>query len=486
MNQVSGPLSSASHCLSLFAGGRSPGYWRQEMSRLVEPLSAMQRNSGWVSELATMDLRLSDLPLLGETLAALTSMNTVTRTAPAESGVTRKPISESTTTRKRELKMPRDLNSNNSTRLLEGQAPEANRRAFATALSNSPESTEAVLQLPPQADASFLRRIAGDISEVARDRSSLASETERAAFTKRHLARPDETVSRSRQQHEQQITSAGKSRSRSAVIPHPAPAARVDQIKLARCVQRTARRIEAGFQRRSLRAHDLSTAEAVTRGRVLPVDVQSLTQHWSIPINGPTASADVLRRLASFASLDRRSRRDVDRESSETNSGVHEPTPGGPESLTKHSRQTTSTVHQAHSSKLSQSLVPWDNHARQPWSSHADDAPDNSASEIPSESPLAAGSDAERWSGPVPTSAQPVSLLTPATGPAIAPPSLTPSLPPLHSEKQDDVILPIAAATAQRQARFAEEIAHGEDLNLLADRIERILKQEARRHGIDV
>ena len=80
----------------------------------------MQRNSGWVGELATMDLKLSDLPLFGDTLPALMSRNTIASAAPAESGVTRKPISESTPARKRELKMPRDLlNGNNASRFFE-------------------------------------------------------------------------------------------------------------------------------------------------------------------------------------------------------------------------------------------------------------------------------------------------------------------------------------------------------------------------------
>lgn len=489
MNQVAGPLSSASQCLSILTGGRSPNYWRQKMSQRIAPLSAMQRNSGWVGELATIDLRLSDSPLLGETLSALMSRNTVTGAAPAEVGVTRKPSSESTPTRKRELKMPRDLNSNNSARVLERQVPEAKRATPAPVTPGTSEPTEAVLQLPPQADASFLRRIAGDISELARDRSDLASETV-SARVKRLSDRPTEVGHHSKQQHEQQtLTPAGKSRFRSAVAQEPAPVARVDQVELAKCVQRVARRIEAAFQRRSLLTHDLFTAAAVTRDRVLPADLQSLTEHWSMPINGPTASADLLLRLASSASLrSRRSHTELEREPAWTNSLSNEPSPVVAEALPKHPRPagSSSTVHQPRNSEHSHPFVPFNSHVPQPWSNQVDAAADNLASGIQPESPPAETSDAERWSGLVPTSAQPVSLLSPATAPAIAPPSLTPSLPPLHSQKRDDVVLPIAAATAQRQARYEEAIAHGEDLTLLAERMERILKQEARRHGIDV
>jgi hypothetical protein len=283
--------------------------------------------------------------------------------------------------------------------------------------------------------------------------------------------------------------SAEKSRSRSAVAQPPDPvAAQVDQVEPARCVQRVAHRIEAAFQRHALRTHDLATA-VVRRGKALPVDLQWLTDHWSMPINGPTASAAILTRLASSASLpDRGSRPDVAGEPFRANSNGNEPAPVIVEPSHKQPRQisASSAVHQSRIAKHSQQLAPWDKHVSQPWSSQADDTAETVASRIFSEPPLPQTGAAEQWSSLAPASAQAVPLLTPANAPAIAPPSLTPSLPPLHSHQQDDSILPIAAATAQRQARFAEEIAHGEDLTLLAERIERILKQEARRHGIDV
>jgi len=73
------------------------------------------------------------------------------------------------------------------------------------------------------------------------------------------------------------------------------------------------------------------------------------------------------------------------------------------------------------------------------------------------------------------------------TTPSIAPPSLTQSLLPLHPPRTSgEEVLPVAVITAQRDARSDEVTARGEDLTLLASRIERILNDEARRHGIDV
>jgi hypothetical protein len=67
----------------------------------------------------------------------------------------------------------------------------------------------------------------------------------------------------------------------------------------------------------------------------------------------------------------------------------------------------------------------------------------------------------------------------------IEPPTTAPQLPPLIPPQMVGMpVLPIAAATARHGAR--DEETADEDLDVLADRIKRILDEEARRHGIDV
>jgi hypothetical protein len=67
----------------------------------------------------------------------------------------------------------------------------------------------------------------------------------------------------------------------------------------------------------------------------------------------------------------------------------------------------------------------------------------------------------------------------------IEPPITAPQLPPLIPPQMIGMpVVPVATATIRREAR-AEERAD-EDLDLLATRIQRILDEEARRHGIDV
>lgn len=69
----------------------------------------------------------------------------------------------------------------------------------------------------------------------------------------------------------------------------------------------------------------------------------------------------------------------------------------------------------------------------------------------------------------------------------IAPATLTPSLAALKSPPTSgEAVLPIAAVTARQGARAREAVAQGDDLNVLAVQIKRILDEDARRHGIDV
>jgi hypothetical protein len=69
---------------------------------------------------------------------------------------------------------------------------------------------------------------------------------------------------------------------------------------------------------------------------------------------------------------------------------------------------------------------------------------------------------------------------------AAAPPTVNPPLPTSFSAQlMGASALPIAAEIARRDARAEAGIAE-EDLDLLAEKIKRILDDEARRHGIDV
>jgi len=408
------PLSSASNLLSIFEGGRSPDCWREQLSRQVEWTSATRRSSGWIEDLTDVELELCGQPLLGNTLAALMSRNAGSNTVAVESTASRATFRESTHTGKHESQTAADVNGRKSFTSLPDKVPQPKRAVAAVKRSSTDSSTETVFQLQPQADAALLRRIAGEMREFSNDRADLGTSNTNG---KQNSAQLNNTAVRLKQHQAQPSTLAGRGFNSAVASTPPTPLA---QAELPTLVQRAVRRIKTTFGRESSITRNLSAAAEL--GEAKGVDSRSLTEHWSMPIFGPTVSTRLLIRLTNS-----------DREADHVEDTVGESLP-----------------------RRSESQAPSTRRAEQPQDLTA--------------------SIAQTTHSPVP-----------AAAPAIAPPSITPSLPPLHSQKMDDVLAPVAAATAQRQARIEEDIARGdEDLPLLAERMERILKQEARRHGIDV
>lgn len=409
MSEVHGPLSSASTLLSVFEGGRSPGCWREQQSRQAEWIGATRRNSCWIEDFRDVDLFLCDQPLLGNTLAALTSRTVRTDTVPAESTTSRAAFSEPAGTGKDHLRQRSDRDGHKVVRPLPSKAPETKRSVSPFSISSNTRS-ESVLQLQPQADASLLRRIAGQTREFSNDRSARGRETP-AGNVRRKSAEASNVAARLKQERFNSPTVAARSASVGLSSP------RLSQPELPTFVERVARRIKTILARESARPRELSTKRELEGAT--DHDLRSFTDHWSTPIAGPSASTALLTCLA------------------------------------KYDRYVDETVEDNSSHALSESHLP---------ATHRSPEAHDSASSV----------------------AQTTHALTAITAPAIAPPSVTPALPPLHSHKQDDVVAPVAAVTAQRQARIDEHNARVDDLPLLAERLDRILKQEARRHGIDV
>jgi hypothetical protein len=414
MNHAHGPLSSASDFLSMFEGGRSPEFWRQQYARRVEWTNTIRRNSCWIEDLTIVDLELSGLPLLGNTLAVLMSRNTGSQPVATESTASRATFSEPTRIGERESRTTADLNGRKSFRALPDRVPEPKRAILTPRTSAKKDRAQSVLQLQPQAGSSLLRRIAGEAREFSDVRSERGGETN-GNGVKRN-SRQSINIAERLQRDQPGTLTLGGSRSTSAV--RFASEARINQVDTHTFVQRAARRIKTTLGQQALLTRNLSTNQP---GGV-EHDLRSLTDHWSMPISGPIASANLLMRLAS---------------SDPSQDLIH---------------VTAKGISSPDASELS--LAP---------------------SRVP-----------QPVYDSVPSASQTTRSSTPTGAPAIAPPSVTPSLPPRHSHKQDDVVLPVAAATAQRQARIEEHIAPEDDLPLLAERLDRILKQEARRHGIDV
>jgi hypothetical protein len=416
MNQAHGPLSSASDFLSIFEGGRSPEFWRQQHARRVEWTNTIQRSSGWLEEIVNVDLELSGQPLLGDTLAALMSRHAGPKTVATDSAAARATFSEPTRIGERESNARADFNRRKSFRALLDRVPEPKRAVFTPRISTKNDRAEGVLQLQQQAGSSLLRRIAAEAREFSDFLSEPGGGVD-ANGGKRNSAHSINVAERLRRDRLRAATLAA---AQSTVAERFSPPTRITPVEAATLLERAARRIKMTLVSESLLRRALSSA--VEPGGASRHDLRSLTDHWSMPLSGPVASANILMRLASAdRSLD----------------------------LLNDAAKDISSVDPLEQS-LASSRVP------QP-------VYDSTAS-----------------------ASQTTRSSTPTDAPAIAPPSVTQSLPPLHSHKQDDVVVPVAAATAQRQARIEEHIAREDDLPLLAERLDRILKQEARRHGIDV
>lgn len=405
MNRKHGPLSGAANFLSIFEAGRCPETWRQEQSRWVEWVSATGRNSCWISDLTNVELELCGQPLLGATLAALTSRNSSLKSSPVESTAAKATFSDPAHTRREgKSSAAGGLKSNRAF-----PVPEPKHAVRAPKIAIKNDRAESVRQLQPQANASFLRRLAGDGRELVRS----GSFAENGTNGKRGSALIKIAERLQRKQSQGSTVAASRANS----VERFAPATRL-AFEPATLPERAARRIKKALERDSSTTRNLA---ATVQSRAVNHDLRSPTAHWSMPISGRTASASLLIRLAGS-----------DRYHDQIGAPVRDLT-----------------------------------------------------ARALSESPLPATHVAEQIHDSAPATAQARHSI-PQAAPVIAPPGVTTALPPLHSHKQDDVVLPVAAATAQRQARIEEELARGDELPLLAERLDRILKQEARRHGIDV
>ena len=479
----------SSQCLTTLSGGRAPGCWRQDLSRETWRLTGIRRGSRWIEDLLDFDLRLSDQPLLGRTLAALMAQGVAPQALQAEPTPSRAKFSEPAPFRQRELKTAAEAGTQRSSAAAEGVKDPMRGSA---ARSNLPGSTQHVMELSPQVDTPLLRRLAAaselllkedsarrtdGLVEGANDRDAIANPAQLSSARKRlkdHLV--------------QDSTPRRKTQLPSASVEPQASVAPVSQFENITLAQRAAQRVEMALRR------DLSATRNLSQTST-PKDTSdrstwlSLADSWSIPLNGPNASTKLLVRFANLA--ERGSRRDSEREITQRTSlgtGTAQPS-AKPPSDSRLNRSVPSTAHRpidhAHSQLLQQSS--WSRPTNESWPAPEDEVFEPSASSVLAEPLRSTANDAEQAFLQAAADQQTAPSQLQTTTPSIAPPSLTPSLLPLHPPRTSgEEVLPVAVITAQRDARSDEVTARGEDLNLLASRIERILNDEARRHGIDV
>jgi hypothetical protein len=440
MNRSPGQFHSLLRPAPTLSGGRAERCWRRDGLRQSEKLRAVVTGSDWVNELVYVDLSLSDQPLLGYTLAALMARDGTGNVLQEDESPSQSRFNHVVATGAREL-----LKSETSRDVYRAspldQSPHARQVARTTKVLNAAQSG---LQTQRQVSASMLQRLAGPAGDSFRlnPNDSQRGKNQHLAFS---------------------ATEAG---TRSLSVERLAAVDRANADEPSAFIKRAARRAEIVWRKQSKQfaSHGafLQSAEETQ-----PSSSPDFVEHWSIPVTGSAAPQVLLTRLGNSDKLPAAS-----------SSGQMERQLSG-SALTGRPRRPTSTetlpVNDSSSAR-----PPFSNSLAKPTAMAAavnettagDDASNRTRSEIFSSS--LADESSPRFE-------------THARSDRLAAPALAPSLPPLPPPRSNaETPLPVAAANAQRDAKRDEAFARGEDLNVLAAQIDRILKQEARRHGIDV
>lgn len=427
------PFRFVSPCLESLSGGRAPDYWSRDLAEKTRWVSATIQSCDWLEELVDIDLRVSRCPLYGHGLAALATREAINAPA-SESASSRPHVNQSADEVRRRL-----AKSNTSIAArdpFDASSKDPNSSASTSRNTRSPCLTEPVLQLQPQADISLLRRHAGQ------NESSGVNAESRTVKSKTEPPNPDRVR-----------------------LPADLRRAAIPNSLLARA----SRRAEAAWfvAARERHGFDRFTIDNQTQSSNSP----SFAEHWSRSVAGVCASAELLTLLASSEAVVDRTFERV--EKSET-SGLA----AGP---------TTSAL-----GNIPQLLGPQLGGSS---SAHNRYEEAERPAEPPKPSPSFTGVESPSQDLVVDTPSLPPSQSWPQTvernkeRPAdarFAPPSLMPSLVALRPPSAPNADLPVAAVINQGGAKSEQRWSQEDDLVLLAAKLERLLSQEARRHGIDV
>ena len=422
----------------------------------------MRRGSAWIQALGAIHPRLCEGPLLGHTLTVLTGQTEPTQDAPAE---TNRPGNARFDRWKSPLQPDRNATTKGNPGVPRSgtaapiQPAVTKYKAFKATPAGS--SAQALFRIKTQADRLLLSKLAG--GELAFEKTLPVQTNAFSAPAKRsevlfpsgyeNLTKQQDWLSRLAQRAGRAAITTGEAKftDNNAQMPSflaqgksseafPPPGDRdsaTQQDWLNRLAQRAGR---AGIQKQPNRT---GTAKLARDDAPIPDHLRSLQEQWAMPLNGMCASRELLKRLVQD---------DLpDRESDSGRAGQYQPQPLKPNGFS--------------AGGYGESLI---------------------------------GGNKLKTNAPPPMTAQagfpelnrheqlaPGESKTTATAPII-PSDVTVSLPNLQSPQPiDRQPLPVAAATVRQSAR-TEELNAADDLDMLAAKINQILNEQARRHGIDV
>lgn len=417
-------------------GGQAPRFWRRELSREIDRLATVLRICGWVTLLMEARPLFFEQPLFGNCLAEITSRDVSQPDAAATEATEfprnsiRPPISRSAdrTVSQQPASIPR--------RKAETGQPTVPVEHNASLLSPGRGHAEKVSQLPRQVEGSLLKRVAGPLIEASSQKQDLPIQSW-------HLSR-------------------GRSDPLSRVSANSIPNEQWRHL----IAYRAARTLLRDWPTATRPASTLPALPAISLKNSCGVSASPLLEgHWLTPVIGLTAPPDVLNHFAKAVGFDTARSSDVKQ--------LRADTPGAGESSMFHANLSGRSREVAKPPMLDRNQSFFGNQhfersfAEQEEPEFIGDADQS----FHSSTMQPAITDELAW----------------RSSPHFAPPSLTPSLPPLlPAVSHGSALLPIAADEARRSARRAELNAEEKDLSLLAAQMKRILDEEARRHGIDV
>jgi len=463
MNSVLAQSRSFSTWTEVLRSGQAPKYWRRQLFQQTDWVARVLRSGAWIEELNQLNPLLLDQPLLGSSLEQLTAQGALTSAVAGKQPLqlprhfNHPPPASSSNQRMQNVRRSRAALPSNPDSL----APQQMRRkglnavseaAGVTAVSPTSERIAKGSRLPPRAEGSLLRRLAGSAADdvSSNDVSRVNEKSSRVA--------PPVPVSRATSPAPFLKTSLPARHWRDLVAYRAAkdflrdwPAETLSLI--------SSREVE-GFSR-SVGGSPL------------------LEEQWITPVDGPAAPAEILIDLARLTEVTEaaavsemkwpKARSLTDN----TSSSARPEHLGQAGSARRRTGERAKGTQQSFSPKHSEFLPAPDDPLviqdvdqwREPAARRGNGSPATHGLEW-TEFRDADGSSAE-------------SNLAPAT--------LTPSLPPLlPPASPGSPALPMAAATSRYGAWRGEVDAPEKDLSLLAAQMKRILDEEARRHGIDV
>ena len=421
-------------CLASLSGGRAADGWVRELAGKTQWVAATSNSCEWLNELVEIDLRVSRYPLFGHSLTLLANRESPNSAAP-ELPASRTPNNVwANGEQKSSAKTRANLAARDAFNV-SSQDTESNRSTAGTNDVRSSTLTERILRLQPQSDVSLLRRHAGE-------NSSFGNVDDHAGTPK--IEPPRDRV-----------------RLPDDLCREVAPEA---------LLERAGRRAERAWFSEARDGRDFDRFAIDTQAK--SANSPSFAEDWSKTVTGVRASPELLTLLADsgtglnggfpgFEDGKRFSNSATGSTTTALGSSPHLIEPQIRGSSVRHKQQEEAQWPPERTKRVALTRV------ESPSRDHAVDT----TSLFASPSWPRTVHETEEW----------------LAENRIAPPTSAPSPDTLRPPRDPNVpVSPVAAMTIQRQAKAEEASAQGDDLALLAVKLERLLNQEARRHGIDV